>query len=228
MFEVATKDLHWEVKIKALSFWRAVTEKKLSDQGMIDGSFPTITFSKMDRKIVNLDPPKIKELVLNVLKELNTLGCLRAFLMAVCDCDLNVARSAVSHLSYIKSVCSQYGLINEMQDDSMRHEVKSAISVDGSRSDYVSILNSILSGNEAKMGNQSAKDASNKETHLYLNIKQFLYFLTSVDISQAMEMRCQWLDQCGSSDIVSLLEDILSSHRTLQDSSSIVNDLDCY
>ncbi|XP_071444768.1 BRCA1-associated ATM activator 1 [Hetaerina americana] len=226
MYAAATKDLHWEVKTKALNFWKAVTEKKLADLGMIDGTFPYITFSKMDRKIVTLDPPKVKELIQNVLEDLSQLGCLRALLLAIKDCDLNVARTAVSHLSYLRTISLQNGLIPE---DSLERKSSTCISQNSSStdSDYLNLLNSLLLANEAEADGPSGAVCSGEK--LYINPQKFLCFLNAVDLHVAMEQRCHWLDQCGSNDMLSLLEDILASHNgSGRGPGPNVNDMDCY
>lgn len=54
MAHCAVNDFYWEVKVNALSFWSTVICRQLSHQGMIDGTFPTVTFSKEHRKIITL------------------------------------------------------------------------------------------------------------------------------------------------------------------------------
>jgi hypothetical protein len=83
----AMSDLHWEVKINALQFWEKVIERQMSDQGMIDGVFPSVTFSKENRKIVTLTENEIKLRLNKVLGELGRTRCLQ-----VCDVGLTVHR----------------------------------------------------------------------------------------------------------------------------------------
>ena len=52
MSAAAISDLDWEVKLEALEFWRVIIDESLRQQGMLDGSFPEITFSKEKQKIV--------------------------------------------------------------------------------------------------------------------------------------------------------------------------------
>lgn len=79
----AMSDLHWEVKVNALQFWEKVIERQMSDQGMIDGVFPSVTFSKENRKIVLLTENEIKLRLNKVLGELARIRCLQ-----VCDTSL--------------------------------------------------------------------------------------------------------------------------------------------
>lgn len=76
MTAAAVLDLHWEVKINALEFWRHFIKAHLTDQGMLDGHFPNVTFSKEHRKIVSLDTNEIKQRLNKALDELSKQRCL--------------------------------------------------------------------------------------------------------------------------------------------------------
>ncbi|KAH8359263.1 hypothetical protein KR093_005498 [Drosophila rubida] len=67
-------DHHWEVKVNALCFWRMEFQRQLKNQGMIDGIFPTVTFSKEHKKIVTLTEREIKLRVAKVLAEVQQYG----------------------------------------------------------------------------------------------------------------------------------------------------------
>lgn len=96
MAYAVTLDLHWEVKIKALDFWDTFISKMLKDQGMIDGGFPNVTFSKENRKIVNLTDVEIKKRLNKVLGQLSDCGCLAVLITAMeDDCDSEVVRVSV-------------------------------------------------------------------------------------------------------------------------------------
>lgn len=96
MEAAATVDLHWEVKTKALDFWEEVIWEHLRNQGMIDGAFPEVIFSKEHRKIVTLTKGEIQKRLKKVLSELSQNGCLGVLLSALQDgCDVEVVRRAV-------------------------------------------------------------------------------------------------------------------------------------
>lgn len=76
MTVAAVLDLHWEVKVNALEFWKSFIKSHLTDQGMLDGHFPTVTFSKQNKKIVSLDAIEIKERLNKALDELSQQQCL--------------------------------------------------------------------------------------------------------------------------------------------------------
>lgn len=52
MSSAALSDLDWEVKLQALEFWQVIVDETLTQQGMLDGTFPPFTFSKEKQKIV--------------------------------------------------------------------------------------------------------------------------------------------------------------------------------
>lgn len=67
----------------------------LSDEGMIDGTFPTVTFSKEKRKIVQLNEKEIGLRFSKVFNELSHRGFLGVILKCLSeDCDVAVIRVA--------------------------------------------------------------------------------------------------------------------------------------
>ncbi|XP_017074716.1 uncharacterized protein LOC108110239 [Drosophila eugracilis] len=67
-------DHHKEVKLNALNFWRREFYRQFSNQGMIDGSFPTVTFSKEQKKIVTLTEKEIQTSIAKVFGEVQQYG----------------------------------------------------------------------------------------------------------------------------------------------------------
>ena len=89
-------DLHWEVKLEALRFWELEFKKQFTNQGMIDGTFPTVTFSKEYKKIVTLTEKEINLRILKVFNELSQRGCLGVILKCLQEeYDLEVLKAAV-------------------------------------------------------------------------------------------------------------------------------------
>ncbi|XP_063837828.1 uncharacterized protein LOC135086934 isoform X2 [Ostrinia nubilalis] len=72
----AIDDLHWEVQLSALNFWKQVIQSLLSDRGMIDGKFPAMTFSKEKRKIITLNNAEITRQLTCIMDSLSSIGCL--------------------------------------------------------------------------------------------------------------------------------------------------------
>ncbi|KAJ9580213.1 hypothetical protein L9F63_004156, partial [Diploptera punctata] len=110
MARAAMCDLHWEVKINALHFWEKVIEQQMSNQGMIDGIFPSVTFSKENRKIVTLTETEIKTRLNKVLEELCRIRCLQVLLTALQDHDLQVVYKAADIITTLNKVLRRHGL----------------------------------------------------------------------------------------------------------------------
>ncbi|GJQ72358.1 hypothetical protein Trydic_g3443 [Trypoxylus dichotomus] len=111
MVSAATTDLHWEVKMNALDFWCKVILNHLQNQGMIDGSFPDVTFSKEHKKIVTLTEQEIKYRLSKVLHQLSQCGCLGVFVAAIQDdCDLEVMKKAAEKIKKIARLFNMYNM----------------------------------------------------------------------------------------------------------------------
>lgn len=76
MTYAALDDLHWEVQLAALNFWKITIQSHLMYRGMIDGKFPSVTFSKEKRKIIVLNEKEIEKQLTAILNHLSSIGCL--------------------------------------------------------------------------------------------------------------------------------------------------------
>lgn len=113
MRRAALHDLHWEVRAAALDFWRAVIEQELAGQGMLDGAFPPVTFSR-DRKIVSLTGQEVRARLTRALESLAASGCLLVLVRAAADlADLQVARRAADISRELADQLRKYGLLEE-------------------------------------------------------------------------------------------------------------------
>lgn len=109
MSVAAVLDLHWEVKVNALQFWRQFIKSHLSDQGMLDGIFPTVTFSKEHRKIVSLDDYEVKKRILKALDELAGHNCLGVLLATLeDDSDFQVCKASAEIIKKLKDIFVMY------------------------------------------------------------------------------------------------------------------------
>lgn len=87
---------HWEVKIEALHFCEFEIHKQLNDQGMLDGTFPNVTFSKETKKIVTLTKSEINLRITRVLKEMSRRGYLGMLLSCLKEeNDFEVRKEAI-------------------------------------------------------------------------------------------------------------------------------------
>lgn len=112
----AIQDLFWEVKVKAIEFWRCVIERHLQYQGVIDGSFPSVTFSKEHKRIVTLTQQEITRRLTKVLTRLSACGCLGVLLATLDDQDdLLVLKNGVSTIKTLTAFFDKYGYCEEVK-----------------------------------------------------------------------------------------------------------------
>lgn len=110
----AVNDLYWEVKLNALVFWEVVMCRQFQHQGMIDGTFPSVTFSKEHKKIITLTNKEILLRLRKVLNELALRGCLGVLLACLNDdCDLEVVKRAIRTIRKLMSFLDKYNFIEE-------------------------------------------------------------------------------------------------------------------
>nr|XP_046491029.1 uncharacterized protein LOC124223270 [Neodiprion pinetum] len=108
MSMAAVLDLHWEVKVNALQFWTQFITSHLSDQGMLDGAFPTHTFSKEHKKIVTLDENEIRRRILKALDELARQNCLGVLLTTLEDSDFQVCKTSGEIVKMLQEIFVKY------------------------------------------------------------------------------------------------------------------------
>lgn len=112
----ACNDLHWEVKTSALKFWRSVIRTQFEHQGWIDGSFPTVTFSKDQKKIITLNEREILLRIRKILDELQLRGCLGVLLECLNDdCDFEVVKESVLIVQKVILNLGMYNYVNQKQ-----------------------------------------------------------------------------------------------------------------
>ncbi|CAO1423827.1 unnamed protein product [Diamesa serratosioi] len=110
----AVNDFYWEVKVNALVFWRKVMCRQFQHQGMIDGTFPAVTFSKEHKKIITLTEKEINLRLKKVLNELSLRGCLGVLLACLKDDgDLEVVRSTVAIVEKTMVYLNKYNYMDE-------------------------------------------------------------------------------------------------------------------
>lgn len=80
---IMTTETNQQVKITVMDFWLKVINTMLKKQGMMDGGFPEVTFSKELKRIITFDKPKIKQCLTAALTELSNIGCLATFVFVL-------------------------------------------------------------------------------------------------------------------------------------------------
>lgn len=109
MAHLAINDLYWEAKVSALHFWRQVILRQFKYNGVIDGAFPAVTFSRRHKKIVTLTPREIELRLHLILDELQVRGALGVLLECLGDdCDLEVVKLATKIAQRVESFLQQY------------------------------------------------------------------------------------------------------------------------
>lgn len=113
----ATHDLFWEVKVKAIEFWHYVIKRQLQYQGVIDGTFPSVTFSKENKKIVTLTQKEITLRLTKVLVQLSKFGCLGVLLASLEDQDdVLVVKKGVDVIKSLTEFLDRYNYWGEVRD----------------------------------------------------------------------------------------------------------------
>lgn len=99
--------------MNALEFWKCVICRQFVHQGMIDGAFPAVTFSKEHKKIITLNEREIQLRLHKVLNELSLRGCLGILISCLQDSDLEVIKKVVSIVEQIMEYLNKYNYVDE-------------------------------------------------------------------------------------------------------------------
>ncbi|KAG5309952.1 BRAT1 protein, partial [Acromyrmex insinuator] len=250
MCMAAVFDLHWEVKTNALSFWDHFVKSHLTDQGMLDDSFPNVTFSKEHRKIVALNETEIKRRLNKALDELARQSCLGVLLVTLKDdSDFEVCKASAAIISKLKTCLLKYKL-DEPPSPVENHAtidtvyVKETSPVSSSIYDKKSrnashVIEEIVDANDANLLATIYKNSMNmdaempieeeekeeKKTLRYISSvtrQDFLHAIFNCDIDAYIKEKNRWLKTYTSS-FESILDDILTMHK-----QNDVNSMDCY
>ncbi|CAH0579481.1 unnamed protein product [Chrysodeixis includens] len=250
MVSATLTDFHWEVQISALRFWKIVYQSLLNGQGMLDGNFPPVTFSRESRKIVTLNESEIHKRLLKTLDELAAIGCLTVFVtllsddteVEIMDATLTTSLELYEILNKYKvpeSLVPREGDVTSVEellchikqekeiiDDTVNMDVgqnQENVIEDILNADDVNLLANIY---ERHMSLQSEK----KETNLKPKVKLvkfaspylFTTFIKNTDFKQIIDEKRIWND--GIRSYASLLDDVLG----LYEDNREANSLDCY
>lgn len=250
MASTTLSDFHWEVQINALKFWRMVFQSLLTDQGMLDGTFPPVTFSRETRKIVTLNEMEIQRRIMKSLEELSSLGLFTILIKLLQDdSEVEVVETALCLSNCMIELLNKYKVPDilrprrgeEESADSLIFEIKED-------EDYIMVedmLSEMPSSDNVIDGIVKADDlnllATMYESHLtlqhtkiqepmrpklklmkYASPYLFVKFLKSKDFKAALDEKRKWNE--GIRSLYSLLEDVLGIYEV----SDEINSLDCY
>ncbi|PSN40477.1 hypothetical protein C0J52_11616 [Blattella germanica] len=247
MARAAVSDLHWEVKVNALHFWEKVIERQMSDQGMIDGVFPSVTFSKENRKIVMLTETEIRTRLGKVLDELARIRCLQVLVSALQDHDIQVVYRAADIISMLNKVLSRHGLTSETSTSQPLPDLVRNCTPPNFRGVYDSygcqvnglerkipsshadqIIDSIVKESDLSllarlsMGDQPSSNAPSSNAQKNVTVDEFLGAISQLNVEELVANKSEWLDSCNN-NLSSLLDDFLASHMDRE-----ANAMDCY
>ncbi|OXU24734.1 hypothetical protein TSAR_013123 [Trichomalopsis sarcophagae] len=245
----AVLDLHWEVKVNALEFWRHFIKSHLTDQGMLDGHFPNVTFSKEHRKIVSLDETEIKQRLNKALDELSRQRCLGVLLVTLKDdSDFEVAKTSANIIADLRRVLLQYK-IDEPEPASPSPKDSAIFDTNYKKRPPPSDLDTESPGNKAavniideianaddtnllasiyretmKMDGEEMEKTSKEMLEYVGSIKRqtFLASILKFDLDTYLKQRSDWLQNYTSS-FDSVLDDIL-----IVSENKDINQMDCY
>lgn len=116
MVASALSDFHWEVQLCALKFWKVVIQSLLNDQGMLDGTFPPVTFSRETRKIVTLNETEIQKRLNRILEELASIGCLTILVKLLHDeNEVDIMDSALTVSMELIQILDKYNVPDNLK-----------------------------------------------------------------------------------------------------------------
>lgn len=245
MSHAVTSDLHWEVKLNALNFWEHVIRNELKNQGMIDGTFPTVTFSKEHKKIMTLTNTEIATRLNKALTELSKCGCLGVLITAVSeDYELQVSKKALEITKILTSLLTKYNVksgSNNVRTSSSRsssssssnpcspiQSISSPIFVSSKSTFDNDILEEVLDSKDINiiddlMNLNPAPVSSNTylKDLIVVSPEIFLNFIQK-DLDTIITQRADWLNDIDG--LNSLLDDMLKTYNYDDD----INQMDCY
>lgn len=250
MASSALTDFHWEVQISALNFWKRVICSLLNGQGMLDGTFPPVTFSRETRKIVTLNEAEIQKRLLKILDELSAIGCLTVFVtllhdqteVCIMDATLNIAQELYDILKRynvlelltpnpgeITSVEELLGHIKEekegVDDNVEMSDAQNSDNVieDILNADDVNLLASIYERHMSLQGTKTVAPLKPKiKLMKFASPYLFTNYFKNTDFKQIIDDKRKWND--GIRSFSSLLDDVLGLYEVNQEANS----LDCY
>ncbi|PZC82243.1 uncharacterized protein LOC110372088 isoform X1 [Helicoverpa armigera] len=250
MVSSALTDFHWEVQISALKFWKCVYYSLLSGQGMLDGNFPPVTFSRETRKIVTLNETEIQKRLIKILEELASIGCLTVFVtllheqteVGIMDAALSIAQELYDILKrhnvpdFITPKEGDITSVNELLvhiKEEPEATDDSVDMIDGQTSDNV--IEDILNADDVNLlANIYEKYMTLQATQTPPPLKPkvkllrfaspylFVNYVKDTDFKQIIEEKSKWDD--GIRSLSSLLDDVLGIYEV----NTEANSLDCY
>lgn len=235
MSKAAVDDLHWEVQLAALQFWKHTIKLQFSNRGMIDGKFPSVTFSKEKKKIIMLNESEIEKILISIMYNLSIIGCLTVlhkclneeWNIKVVELAYSVTNDLVQILNCHRIALVQGETTSAGHDDS---HYESFISVQDTEMDSCPPLNNTHNRSEVIETIVNTNDADlmielyNKSEEVKENVMEcdnlvtkpiecldpykFIESFKATDYQAIIDGKKKW--HSGPSDLDTLLDDILT------------------
>lgn len=252
MVASALSDFHWEVQLSALKFWRVVIQSLLNDQGMLDGTFPPVTFSRETRKIVTLNEQEIQRRLTRILEELASIGCLTVLVKLLHEeNEVDIMDAALTISTELLEILYKYNVPENLKQN--ENEPRSIDELEQIKPDTENfcyngdmeepknlakaenVIESILNADDINLlakiyerhmslQPEETEVLTNNQTRLLKFVSPYLFisFIRSKNFKQVIEQKKNWND--GIKSLSSLLDDVLGIYEVNDD----VNSLDCY
>ncbi|CAH0723142.1 unnamed protein product, partial [Brenthis ino] len=252
MVSSALSDFHWEVQLSALKFWRVVIQSLLNDQGMLDGTFPPVTFSRETRKIVTLNEQEIQRRLTRILEELSSIGCLTVLVKLLHEeNEVDIMDAALTISTELLEILYKYNVpenlkqneneprsIDELEqikqdtanfcDNGDMEEPKNLAKAENViesilNADDINLLAKIYERHMSLQPEETEILTHSQTRHVkFVSPYFFVSFIRSKNFKQVIEQKKNWND--GIKSLSSLLDDVLGIYEVNDD----VNSLDCY
>lgn len=236
MIHCAAVDLHWEVRLNALEFWRLSLEQSLMRQGMTDGTFPPQIFSTEQKKIITLTEREIEARIGKALAEFAGRGGFGVLLVNLEDTtDFEVIKAAIAIIDGLQAKLDKYNfepvLAPEAPVSPPREAAPENVEFGGKISEE--ILDTIVNENDINLlvgAHQNALnglhieqryDESVGDKFKSVSVGHFFQALKGINLRNLQVMRHDWL--LNTESFSSLLDDVIFSFQ-----ESEVNGMDCY
>ncbi|XP_021184295.3 uncharacterized protein LOC110372089 [Helicoverpa armigera] len=231
MMAAALDDLHWEVQLAALRFWRHAICSQLTYRGMIDGKFPSVTFSKAKRKIITLNDEEILRQLTSIMNDLSSIGCLTVLYECMNEINnIEIIEQAFSMATELIQILDKYKFRNvtdlaitypqESKHESNEQEMAMDLTVADNTAIRDKVIDSILNTDQSELiidlhdrYIQTKSDEMDEDYKLFISTREkihpnkFLEAFKGTDYRSLIKDKRKWNSEVYSLDV--LLDEIL-------------------
>lgn len=227
MAYLATNDLYYGVKIKAISFWSAYLEELFHNQGALDGKFPKETFSREHKKIVQLTPDQIKRRLSKIISFFSEKGGFGVLLAMLHDeSDIEALKACIALIQTLMNRLVLYGYVTSPNktptENSINGHYRPPVTENDINllakayaklrtTDDVSMVNGMIDESEEDLqGNSSVKiDSNYYQMYRQITGDEFIDIILRVSFDGIINAKSEWLQLNQGLD--SILDDVILS-----------------